>query len=202
MYDTHCPLTQIPTSTGLHKGHQYLLKPVSGTGKVRLNKKFGGHIPKTDITLLFDEIAFGLDDHQYRDCILVLDLFHSNLKKQKYLKFHPGKDKSPKTHPREYFQFAANAILHEIHERHYKWSWDHFRTRRDQRLKYVECYMATKLNEATSEQTQALEQLERDLSFEDIRFYRSIAKGKLRKEKAKIGKRSHFPPCLSLSTHA
>ncbi|RCH94872.1 hypothetical protein CU097_000818, partial [Rhizopus azygosporus] len=176
----------IPTSAGPHKGHQYLLKPVSGTGKVRLNKKFGGHIPKTDVTLLFDEIAFGLDDHQYRDCILVLDLFHSNLKKQKYLKFHPGRDKSPKTHPREYFQFAANAILHEIHERHYKWSWDHFRTRRDQRLKYIECYMATKLNEATSEQTQALEQLERDLSFEDIRFYRSIAKGKLRKEKAKI----------------
>ncbi len=176
-----------PTSTNLHRNHQYLLRPVSGTGKVKLNKKFGERIPKTDVTLLFDEIAFGLDDHQYRDCILMLDLFHSNLKKQKYLKYHPEKGKTAKTHPREYFQFAANAVLSEIHEKKYKWSWDHFRTRRDQRVCYIECYVASKLNEASSEQTQELEKLERILSFEDIRFYRSIAKGKLKKKKAKIG---------------
>lgn len=33
--------------------------------------------------MLFDELAFGLDDHQYRDAILMIDLFHANLKKQK-----------------------------------------------------------------------------------------------------------------------
>ncbi|KAG0748282.1 hypothetical protein G6F57_007048 [Rhizopus arrhizus] len=182
----HEEAAEIPTSTNLHRNHQYLLRPVSGTGKVKLNKKFGERIPKTDVTLLFDEIAFGLDDHQYRDCILMLDLFHSNLKKQKYLKYHPEKGKTAKTHPREYFQFAANAVLSEIHEKKYKWSWDHFRTRRDQRVCYIECYVASKLNEASSEQTQELEKLERILSFEDIRFYRSIAKGKLKKKKAKI----------------
>jgi vacuolar protein sorting-associated protein 13A/C len=48
-----------------------------------LNKNYGGDIPKTDVTMLFDELAFGLDDHQYRDAILMIDLFHANLKKQK-----------------------------------------------------------------------------------------------------------------------
>lgn len=159
--------------------------------------------------MLFDELAFGLDDHQYRDAILMIDLFHANLKKQKvnikaklhdnnhelieitqfqYLKFHPEKGKSAKTHPKEFFQFAGKAILSEIHEKNYKWTWDHFRTRRDQRLQYIECYVADKMKKATSEQTSALKKLEYDLTFEDIRFYRSIAKSKLRREKIRIDK--------------
>ncbi|KAI9251543.1 hypothetical protein BY458DRAFT_17568 [Sporodiniella umbellata] len=176
----------IPTSTRPHAYQQYLLKPVSGTGKVKLNKRFGGDVPKTDVALLFDEIAFGLDDHQYRDCILMLDLFHANLKKQKYLKFHPQKSKTVKTHPKEFFQFAAQAVLSEIHERNYKWSWDHFKTRRDQRIQYIECYVAFKLNKSTAEQNSILEDLERILSFEDIRLYRSMAKGKIRTKQLKI----------------
>ncbi|KAI9475459.1 MAG: hypothetical protein EXX96DRAFT_266961 [Benjaminiella poitrasii] len=173
----------IPTSSHSPNEHQYILKPVSGTGKIKINKSYGGSVPKSDITLLFDELAFGLDDHQYRDAILMIDLFHANLKKQKYLKFYPSKDKTPKTHPREFFQFAANAVLSEIHERNYKWTWDHFRTRRDQRILYIECYVSDKLGKASPQQKQQLEQLEHDLSFEDIRFYRSIAKSKLRREK-------------------
>jgi vacuolar protein sorting-associated protein 13A/C len=151
------------------------------------------------VTLLFDEIAFGLDDHQYRDCILMLDLFQANIKKQKYLKFHPSKEKSAKTHPRDFFQFAARAILSEIHERNYKWTWDHFRTRRDQRIQYVECYMANKLNEATEEQARTLKDLERILSFQDIRFYRSIANVKLRKQKVQIGKKRRVDAISSVT---
>ncbi|GAA5798753.1 hypothetical protein HPULCUR_004159 [Helicostylum pulchrum] len=175
----------IPTSTNSPREHQYILKPVSGTGKVKLNKEFGRNKPKTDITMIFDELAFGLDDHQYRDVILVIDLFHANLKKQKYLKIHPGRGKT-----KEYFKFAANAVLSEIHEKHYKWSWDHFKTRRDQRLKYIECYVAEKMNKATSKQLEELKELEYDLSAEDILLYRSIAKSKLRREKVRIDKQN------------
>lgn len=178
----------IPTSSNSPREHQYILKPVSGTGKVKLNKNYGGNIPKTDVTLLFEELAFGLDDHQYRDAILMIDLFHANLKKQKYLKFHPEKGKTAKSHPKEFFKFAGNAILSEIHEKNYKWTWDHFKKRRDQRLQYIECYMAEKMKKATPEQAKALAKLEYDLSFEDIRFYRSIAKSKLRREKVRIDK--------------
>ncbi|OAD04505.1 hypothetical protein MUCCIDRAFT_141025 [Mucor lusitanicus CBS 277.49] len=181
-------VSQIPCASNSPREHQYILKPVSGTGKVKLNKNYGGDIPKTDVTMLFDELAFGLDDHQYRDAILMIDLFHANLKKQKYLKFHPEKGKTVKSHPREFFQFAGKAILSEIHEKNYKWTWDHFRKRRDQRLQYIECYIADKMKKATPEQLDALKQLEYDLSFEDIRFYRSIAKSKLRREKIRINK--------------
>ncbi|KAI7898920.1 uncharacterized protein BX663DRAFT_555462 [Cokeromyces recurvatus] len=173
----------IPISSNLPGEHQYILKPVSGTGKVKINKKYGGDVPKTDISLLFDQFAFELDDRQYQDAILMIDLLHASLKKQKYLKFHPSKEKTPRSHPREYFQFAAKAIISEIHERNYKWSWDHFRTRRDQRLQYIECYTADKIGSATPQQKERLKELEYELSFEDIRFYRSIAKTKIRRER-------------------
>ena len=48
-----------------------------------MNKKFGDDVPKVDATLLFDELSFVIDDEQYRDTILMVDLFHSYLKKQK-----------------------------------------------------------------------------------------------------------------------
>ncbi|KAI8978652.1 hypothetical protein BDB01DRAFT_799548 [Pilobolus umbonatus] len=177
----------IPSSTHSPREHQYILKPVSGTGKVKLNKEFDNTTPKTDVTLLFDELAFSLDDHQYRDATLMLDLFHSNLKKQNYLKFHPGKGKTAKTHPKEFLKFAMNAIYSEVHEKHYKWSWDHFRKRRDQRLQYIDAYIAEK-TKGTPEQAKQLAEYERILSFEDIRFYRSIANSKMRREKLRIAK--------------
>lgn len=77
--------------------------------------------------------------------------------------------------------------MSKIHERNYKWTWDHFKKRRDQRLAYIECYTALKKKAATAEQKKKLSELERDLSFEDIRFYRSMVKSRLRKEKMQIG---------------
>lgn len=77
--------------------------------------------------------------------------------------------------------------MSEIHERNYQWTWDHFRTRRDQRRAYIECYVASKTKKATQQQEDKLVELERILSFDDIRFYRSLAKNKLKREKIKIG---------------
>ncbi|KAI9253785.1 hypothetical protein BDA99DRAFT_443164 [Phascolomyces articulosus] len=174
----------IATKTHIPSEHQYILKPVSGTGRIKMNKKFGDDIPKVDATLLFDELSFVIDDEQYRDTILMVDLFHSYLKKQKYLHLHPGPGITPKTKPKEYFQFAANAVLSEIHDRNYRWTWDHFKKRRDERLAYIDCYVDNQLKRASQEQLDTLDELEHKLSYEDIRFYRSRAKSRLKREMA------------------
>lgn len=87
----------------------------------------------------------------------------------------------------EYFKFAGKAVLSEIHGRNYRWTWDHFRKRRDDRLLYIDCYIAEQLDRATPEQKEQLDELEHRLSYEDIRFYRSIAKPKLKRERALLG---------------
>ncbi|KAG0173105.1 hypothetical protein DFQ30_008890 [Apophysomyces sp. BC1015] len=175
---------KIATKSNIPSEHQYILKPVSGTGRLKLNKKFGEDIPKVDATLLFDELSFVVDDEQYRDAIRMVDLFHSYLKKQKYQNLHPPSHMTPRSNPSEFFQFAGEAVLSEIRERNRQWTWDHFKERRDDRLKYLECYVAQKLGQETPEQVEQLNILERKLSYEDIRFYRSISKSRLKREKA------------------
>ncbi|OAD68026.1 hypothetical protein PHYBLDRAFT_57710 [Phycomyces blakesleeanus NRRL 1555(-)] len=176
----------IATKTHVPPEHQYILKPVCGTGRVKLNKKFGGETPKVDSTLLFDELSFVIDDEQYRDAILMIDLFHSYLKKQKYQKLHPPSTVTPRTDPRAYFQFAANAVLSEIHERNQRWTWAHIKQRRQDRLDYIDCYVADKLGQPTPEQKQKLGELEHKLSYEDIRLYRGRSKAHLRREKERL----------------
>jgi hypothetical protein len=41
---------------------------------------------------------------------------------------------------RALLEFAGRAILREVHERRYKWTWAHFRERRDDRRRYVELF--------------------------------------------------------------
>ncbi|CEG72298.1 hypothetical protein RMATCC62417_07879 [Rhizopus microsporus] len=176
----------IATKENVPKEHQYVLKPVSGTGRVKFNKQFGSGVPKFEASLLFDELSFTIDNEQYRDTILMIDLFHSYLKKQKYKDLRPPSYMTPKTHPLEYFRFAGNAVLSEIHERNERWTWKRLKKRRDDRITYINCYVNHKLDRATPDELEQLENLERELSFEDLRFYRSLAKPKLRREKARL----------------
>ncbi|KAI9480349.1 MAG: hypothetical protein EXX96DRAFT_521344 [Benjaminiella poitrasii] len=177
---------KIATKHKVPTEHQYVLKPVSGTGQVKLFKNFGGNTPKIDANLLFDELSFTVDNEQYRDTILMIDLFHSYLKKQKYKHLHPPSHITPKSNPLDYFRFASKAVLSEIHERNQRWTWDRLRKRRDDRKEYVDCYVQYKLDRASPEQLERLEKLEWELSYEDLRFYRSLAKPKLRSEKARL----------------
>ena len=83
-------------------------------------------------------------------------------------------------------------MLSEIHERNYRWTWDHFKKRRDERLAYIDSYVDSQLNRATPDQLDTLEELEHKLSYEDLRFYRSIARSRLKREMAILGKCSPF----------
>jgi len=143
-------------------------------------------VPNLDATLLFDELGFILDDEQYRDILAMIDAFHATLKRQQYHQFRPPKDHTPTSHPKEWFQYAAKAVQSEIHEAHYRWSWEHFKERRDDRIHYLDCYVANELGRASPNQVIQLNALEDKLSYEDIRFYRSIAKNRLRRERAVI----------------
>ncbi|KAI8990033.1 hypothetical protein BDB01DRAFT_718047 [Pilobolus umbonatus] len=176
----------IATTHHIPSEHQYILKPVSGTGRVQLHKNFGNETPKIDASLLFDELSFSVDNEQYRDTILMIDLFHSYLKKEKYKHLHPPADVTPTTDPLVYFRFAANAVLSEIHEKNERWTWRRIKKRRENRIEYIQCYVQHKLDRATPEELEQLHHLERDLSYEDLRFYRSLAKPKLRNEKARL----------------
>ncbi|KAI9761476.1 MAG: hypothetical protein M4579_000986 [Chaenotheca gracillima] len=172
----------------LSTDHQFVLKPVSGRARVQLDKTGKTDRPKTRASLLFDEIGFVLDDDQYRDALMMIDLFHYFIRHQEYKKFQP-KGASPKDDPRAWLKFAGDAVLSRIHDRNRRWSWDYFKERRDDRKRYIELFKKKKKEQPlTAPETEEVNALERKLSYEDLRFWRSLARNQLRKENALVKK--------------
>ncbi|ODV94409.1 hypothetical protein PACTADRAFT_18111 [Pachysolen tannophilus NRRL Y-2460] len=161
---------------------QFLLRPVSGNGHLTVNKQGTTEkAPHIKAELFFDEFGIDLDSDQYRDALWTASKFHWYAKTYKFRKFRPKV--SVEESPLEWFKYTAKCVLDEIHEKNYKWSWEYFKTRRDQRVSYLKLWKAKIENPTLKAQQQLeLDKLEEILSFEDIRFYRSLAKSKYRKE--------------------
>ena len=166
---------------------QYMLKPVNGRAAVEMDKSGKIEKPKIKARLLFQELGFVLDDDQYRDALMMADLFHYFILHQEYKKFQPKKP--PKEDPRAWLKFAFEAVHTKIHERNRRWTWDFMKERRDARVRYIELFKKKKQEEKlTPSETEELDKLERDLSYEDLRFWRSLARNQLRKENAGVKK--------------
>ncbi|KAG9251666.1 uncharacterized protein F5Z01DRAFT_260241 [Emericellopsis atlantica] len=164
--------------------HQFILRPVSGQAKIELDKTGNVKVPKFKANLLFEEIGLVLDDDQYRDGLMMVDLFHYFLRHQEYKKLQP-KGVTPKEDPRAWLLFAGNAVLGKIHDRNRRWTWDYFKERRDDRKRYMELFKKKKQQQQlTTEENDDLSRLEWKLEYEDLRFWRSLARNELKKENA------------------
>ncbi|KAG9547459.1 vacuolar protein sorting-associated protein 13, partial [Aureobasidium melanogenum] len=167
--------------------HQYILKPVTGRAGLEIDKTGKLDRPKMKARLLFNELGFVIDDDQYRDALMLVDLFHYFIRHQEYRKFQPKS--SPKDDPRAWLRFATKSVYDKIHERNRRWTWAYFKERRDDRIKYIDLFKKKKKEEKlTPEEVTELDQLERKLSYEDLRFWRSLARNQLRKENVGVKK--------------
>lgn len=155
---------------------QYLLKPVLGQGKLTVHK--GGAtatVPHIDADVDFEEFGLTLDDRQYHDILWTVLKFEWYQRTLKYRKFRPQTKVSDD--PKGWFQYAAKAVLDEIHTRNNQWTWAHFKKRRDQRQSYIEKYIA----KLCGEPVQGLEELEDDLLLDDIKWYRTLARDEMKR---------------------
>lgn len=169
------------------ENQQYMLKPVSGRAAVEIDKTGRTDKPKLKARLIFNELGFVLDEDQYRDALMMVDLFHYFIRHQEYKKFQPKS--APKEDPRAWWKFAGDAVLSKIHDRNRRWTWDFIRERRDDRRKYIDLFKKKKKEQTmTAEETETLNKLERKLSYEDLRFWRSLARNQLRKENIGVKK--------------
>ncbi|KAF2178337.1 vacuolar protein sorting-associated protein 13 [Zopfia rhizophila CBS 207.26] len=169
--------------------HQFILKPVSGRAGLEMDKTGKPDRPKMKTRLLFDELGFIIDEDQYRDALMLVDLFHYFIRHQEYKKFQPKS--SPKEDPAGWLRFAGTAVLDKIHDRNRRWSWEYFKERRDDRIRYIELFKKKKREEKLSPaEAEGLDKLERKLTYEDLRFWRSLARNQLRKENVGVRKPS------------
>ena len=167
--------------------HQFILKPISGRAGLEIDKTGKPDHPKMKARLLFDELGFIIDEDQYRDALMLVDLFHYFIRHQEYKKLQPKS--SPKEDPAGWLRFAGKAVLDKIHDRNKRWSWAYFKERRDDRLRYIELFKKKKKDEKLSPiDAEELDKLERRLTYEDLRFWRSLARNQLRKENVGVKK--------------
>ncbi|KAF7310912.1 hypothetical protein HMN09_00634500 [Mycena chlorophos] len=164
--------------------HQFILTPVSGEGRITMHHKFDKNTPQFDVQLSFQEIGVALDDMQYRDIISLVDMYHVYVRQYQYRKYFPSDAEFTENPARARLRYAGTAILEGVRERHRKWTWAYFAERRDDRNLYVALFQQKSLNTLTGPDVKTFEALEKKLSYEDIRFYRSIARSRLRKDMA------------------
>ncbi|KAI5955057.1 VPS13 [Candida jiufengensis] len=159
---------------------EYLMKPIIGNGKITIHKAGATkNQPHIVSDLAFEEFGLELNSQQYEDILWTASKFHWYMKTAKFRKLRPKVP--PSEDPKTWFKYAAECVRNEIHEKHYKWSWEHFELRRDQRLAYIKLWKLKLDKKISPEEEQELKQLEWDLSFEDIKLYRSLARNEIRK---------------------
>ena len=167
--------------------HQYILKPVSGRAGLEMDKTGKTDRAKMKARLLFNELGFVLDDAQYRDLLMLVDLFHYFIRHQEYRKLQPKK--KPKEDPKAWLHFAGKAVLDRIHDKNKRWSWAYFAERRDDRKKYISLFKKKKKEEKLgADDSKELDHLEHKTAYEDLRFWRSLARNELRKENVGVKK--------------
>lgn len=168
--------------------HQYILRPVSGEARLVIHQQMTNETPKYDMQVVFDEIGVVLDRAQYRDALSLVDVFHFYRRTHEYYKYRPPEAEFEKNPAKARWKFALNAIQAEVHDRNKRWTWDYLADRRDKRNKYVELYvkkLALPEGQQLAPQDQlAFDELERELPYEDIRFFRSVARVAAKKDAA------------------
>ncbi|EJU02006.1 hypothetical protein DACRYDRAFT_22408 [Dacryopinax primogenitus] len=180
-------LDEMIARQGQTPDHQYVLKPVTGEAKLVMSHRPSAEEPRIDATVLFEEIGLNLDDKQWRDVLSVGELFHFYTRQYQYRKYRPLQDEFDESKSRAMWKFAQTSILAEVHDKQYQWTWEFFKNRRDERHKYVDLFKKKCTQPSfVAPELDDFNALEKKLSYEDIRFYRSIARSQLRKERAEM----------------
>lgn len=122
--------------------HRYVVRPIAGDARVIMRKRPTTDSAKLDVNIAFDEIGIVLEDEQWRDASGVIELFHYYQRTSLYHKYRPTLLEMQENRGKARWKLAK-AILHEIHEKKRRWTWDYMAQRRDDRKTYVEIYSRT-----------------------------------------------------------
>ena len=90
--------------------------------------------------------------------------------------------KGPRTtrERRDWWQYAIRCVLGDVHKLREVWSWAFFQRRRTHRLAYIATYTDyLSVKKPPAALTHAVEQYERQLTFDDIVLYRQITRARM-----------------------
>eukprot|EP00026_Physarum_polycephalum_P000020 Phypoly_transcript_00020.p1 GENE.Phypoly_transcript_00020~~Phypoly_transcript_00020.p1 ORF type:complete len:3396 (+),score=660.90 Phypoly_transcript_00020:132-10319(+) len=188
--------TRLITTAGSPVNHHYLINPISATLKLKMNKneQMDKSIPKILVDCVFGELALALSEPQFHSILQLLQLVNNFSRDIKYLKYRPTKP--VKQDPRAWWKYAYNVVLIDVKMRRERQSWTYILARRKQRLEYINLYKRKQdlkwLTPLKKDELLRLNDLEEELTFEDIVYFRSMADAEIKKEAANYKQRAEY----------
>jgi hypothetical protein len=173
----------------MRPSHRYVVEPMNGSIEGEfLRDKIDTTVPQVTSTITLDSLTVNFDEAQFADSVDMTIFVDSHYRRITYRKFRPKE-----TNAKARWQFAVNAVLHDIEQKRAKWKWETLKTRRLHRITYIDIWKK-KLNKKKLRENdkQQLAALERILSFEDIALFRCFAEAQWRYEKELQAKRGNW----------
>ncbi|XP_053397933.1 intermembrane lipid transfer protein VPS13D-like isoform X2 [Mercenaria mercenaria] len=165
----------VSSITNQFKDHEYILSPVSAKAKMKryttplpLRDK---NIPRNNIDLNLENMAFALSENQYRNIVMLLREFEKYEKSKPYRKWRP--DCAVINNARRWWQFAIEARLSIIQDKKRRLTKDFLTNRVKDIVLYTNIYTAQLKKEyidATLKTSQA--RIEEEWTFDEIKIIR------------------------------
>ncbi|KAI0348067.1 hypothetical protein BDW22DRAFT_50532 [Trametopsis cervina] len=161
----------------LSQDGKFILKPLSGQGRIKIHKVLLEDLPQFDIQLLFDHVLVSLDDYQYRHIMSLVDIYYFSIRRRRYHKYRRAAEEAfGMDRFKALWKFAGTAIMDRVRAQQRRWTWAWLTERRRDRIRYVELFKQKLQGTLTPPDTTFLEGLEQKLPYTDLRLYRSIAR--------------------------
>lgn len=160
--------------------HDWILRPVTGKGKLELRKFPEQSAFKFDGTFKFEDLSISILDDQYVQLILMYDLIHEEVTKKTqtassiFTKYNA-------TNGKEKFKSVVNSIISQVREERIHWSWSNIKENCKDRRKYIELYIRILSSGSLSpKEKEDFDNIQFKFPFEVLRCFRLIGRSKFK----------------------
>eukprot|EP01134_Creolimax_fragrantissima_P005907 CFRG5907T1 len=162
---------------------QYIIKPITCQAKVKVNRTrpLDTKIPKLAVSIAMPTLPLTLRENQYESATNVAEAFSRSHRGKRYRKYRPSGSMTAS----EKWKFALRSVRHDISERNRRYTWTYFEARRLAKIEYLSAYIVKETQTPVPALvTETLRRLERQLCFEDIRYFRCLGSVQVHKNKS------------------
>ena len=121
-------------------------------------------------------VQLNIDEEQYKTLLQTVDWFAQTQVLKSNLKYRPHQRISEGENPKLWWNYAITAIRQVIKDREEAYTWSYIYRRRDTKSAYMRLFAKQELKVATSVETQTLLSMEKELSVQDIKWFRTVTR--------------------------
>ena len=132
--------------------------------------------PTVKIFPRLSNIQLNIDEEQYKTLLQTVDWFAQSQVLKSNLKYRPHQRISEGENPKLWWNYAITAIRQVIKDREEAYTWPYIYRRRDTKTAYMRLFAKQELKIATPAEMQDLLNMEKELSVQDIKWFRTITR--------------------------